>query len=83
MINISISVMHKHTAKILDVSNAFQNTMFSIHGRVCVSPPPNYPDWFEISSPNDPLNCDGGPFFIQCMNGIQGGGSWTKLKSTS
>ena len=63
--------MHRLTARILDVSNAFQNTNVPIHERVCFSPPPYYLDWFEISYPNIPLNRDDGPFFLQCMNGIQ------------
>ena len=63
---------HRFTARILDVSNAFQNTNVPIHEIVCVSPPPYYHDWFEISYPNVPLNRDDGPFCLQCMNGIQG-----------
>ena len=39
---------------------------------VCVSPPIYYLDLFEIPYPNVPLNRDDGPFFLQCMNGIQG-----------
>ena len=50
------------TARILDVSNAFQNTNVPIHERVCVSPPPYYLDWFKISYPNVPINRDDGPF---------------------
>ena len=57
---------------IFDVSNAIQNTNVPIHLIVCVSPPPYYLDWFEISYPNVSLNQDDGPFFLQCMNGIQG-----------
>ena len=71
IINISISSMHMLTARILDVSNAFQNTNFPIHEIVCVSPPPYYLDWFEIYYPNVPLNRDYCPIFLQCMNGIQ------------
>ena len=56
IINISIASMHRLTARILDVSNAFQNTNFPIHERVCVSPPPYYIDWFERSYYNVPLN---------------------------
>ena len=37
------------TARVLDVSNAFQNTNVPIHERVCVSPPPYYLDWFKRS----------------------------------
>ena len=73
-INIAISYMHRLTSRILDVSNVFQNTNVTIHERVCVSTPPYYIDWFEISYPNVPLNRDKGyegPFFLQCMNAIQ------------
>ena len=71
-INISIASMHRLAAIILDVNNAFQNKNVPIHERVCVSPPPYYLDWFERSYPNVPLNRDDGPFFLQCINGIQG-----------
>ena len=54
--------MHRLTASILDVSNVFQNTNFPIHEIICVSPPPFYLDWFEISYPNVPLNRHDGPF---------------------
>ena len=64
--------MHRLTASILDVSNAFQNTNVPIHEIFCVSPPPYYLDWFERSYPNVPLNRYDGPFCLQCMNGIQG-----------
>ena len=64
--------MHRLTARISDVSNAFQNTNVPINERVCVSPPQYYLDWFEISYPNVPLNRYDGPFFFQCMNVIQG-----------
>ena len=47
-INIAIESMHRLTARILDVSNAFQNKNAPIHERVCVSPPPYYLDGFEI-----------------------------------
>ena len=43
-----------------------------IHERVCIKPPTYYLNWFERSFPNVPLNIDGGPFCIHCMNGIQG-----------
>ena len=66
--NISISSIHKLTARILDVSNEFQNTNVPIYERVFVSPPPYYLYWFEISYPNFPLNIYDGPFFLQCMN---------------
>ena len=75
--------MHRLTARILDVSNAFQNTNVPINERVCVSPPPYYIDWFEKSYPDVPLNQDDGPFCIQCMNGIHGtkpaGRQWNRL----
>ena len=74
--------MHRLTARIFDVSNAFQNTNVPIHERVCVSPS-YYLDWFEISYPNVTLNKDDGPFCIQCMNGIKGtkpaGLQWNRL----
>ena len=71
-INVAIAYMHIIAARILDVSNAFQNTNAPIHEIVCVSPPHYYLNWFEISYPNVPLNQDDGPFYLQCMNGIQG-----------
>ena len=55
-INIDIAAVHILTAKILDVSTAFQNTNVPIHERVCVSPPTYYIDFFEIYHPNVPLN---------------------------
>ena len=58
--NIDIASMHRLTDRILDVSNAFQNTNVPIH---FVSPPPYYIDWFERSYPNIPLNLDDVPFF--------------------
>ena len=70
-IDVDITAMHRLTEKILDVSNAFQNTNVPIYERVCVMPPPYYLDCFEISYPNVTLNTDYGPFYIQCMNGIQ------------
>ena len=82
-INIAIACMHRLTARILDINNAFQNTNVPIHERVCVSPPPCYLDWFEISYPNVPLNRDDGTFCLQCMNVIQGtkpdGRQWNRL----
>ena len=71
-INIAITATHRITARILDVSNAFQNTNVTINERVCVSPPPYYIDCFERYYPNVPLNKYVGPFCIQYMNGIQG-----------
>ena len=75
--------MHRLTARILDVSNSFQNTNVPIHERVCVSAPPYYLDQFERSYPNVSLNRDDGPFCLQCMNGIQGtkpaGRQWNRL----
>ena len=64
--------MHIVTASILDVSNAFQYTNVPIHEIICVSPPPYYIDWFERYYPNVNLNRDDGPFFLQCINWIQG-----------
>ena len=75
--------MYRFTAIILDVSNAFQNTTVPIHDRVCVSLPPYYIDWFEISYPNVPLNRDDGPSCCQFIDGIQGtnpaGRQWNRL----
>ena len=75
--------MHRLTARILDVSNAFQNKNVPIHEIVCVSPPPYYIDWFEESYPNVPLNRDDGPFCLQFINGIQEtkptGRQWNRL----
>ena len=83
IINIAILYMHRLTAMILYVNNAFQNTNVPIHERDCVSPPPYYLDWFERSYPNVPLNQDDGPFCLQCMNEIQGtkpaGIQWNRL----
>ena len=83
IINIAIASMHRITARILDVSNAFQNTNVPIHERVCVSPTPYYLNWFERYYPNVPLNRDDGQFFLQCMNGIQvtkpSGRKWNRL----
>ena len=56
--------MHRLTARILDVSNEFQNINVPIHERVCISPPPYYLDWFERSNHNAPLNQDDDPFFF-------------------
>ena len=67
----SIADMHRLTARNLNVINAFQNKKVRIHERVCVSPPPYYLDWFEISYPNFPLSQDDGAFCLQCMNRIQ------------
>ena len=64
--------MHRITARILDVSNAFQNTNVPINERFCVSPPPYYLDWFERSYPNIFINWYNAPCFIQFMTGIQG-----------
>ena len=71
-INISVEYIHRLTARISDVSNAFQNTNVPIHDRFCVSPPPYYFYWFEISYPNVPLSQYYRPFFLQFMNGIKG-----------
>ena len=64
-IKVATVAMHILTVRILDVSNPFQNTNFTIHERVCVSPPPYYIDWFEIFYPNFPINQDDGTFLIQ------------------
>ena len=48
IINISIAAMHILTARVLDVSNAFQNKNVPTYEIVCVIPPPYYIDWFEI-----------------------------------
>ena len=71
-INIAIAATHRLNARILDVSNEFNNKIFPIHEIVCVSTPPYYLDRFEISYPNVPLNQDDSIFCLQCMNGIQG-----------
>ena len=82
-IKIAIASMHRLTARILDVSNAFQNTNVPIHEWFCVSPPPYYLDWFERSYPTVPLNRHDGPFCLQCINGIQvtnpAGRQWNRL----
>ena len=70
--NTDIMNVYRLTARIFDVRNEFQNTHSPIYERVCVSPPPYYLYWFVISYLNVTLNKDEGPFFIQCMNGIQG-----------
>ena len=54
-INITIVAIHRLSASILDVSNAFQNTNVPIHEIVCVSPPPYYLDWFEKYYPDVPV----------------------------
>ena len=59
-INIDITAMDILTSRMLDVSNIFQNKNVYIIETACVSPPPYYPDWFEISFPNAPLNRDYG-----------------------
>ena len=71
-INIAIADMHILISSILDVRNSFQNTNVPIIERVCVSPPPYYTEWFEISYTNVPLTRDDGSFCIQCLNGIKG-----------
>ena len=71
-INIAISAVHRLTAKILDVINAFQNLNVPIHERVYVSPPPYYLDWFEKPYPNVSLHLDEVPFCLQFINGIYG-----------
>ena len=63
-INIAIIYMHRLTSRVLDVSNAFQNTNLPIHEIVCVISPPYYLDLFERSYPNVHLNLDDDPFFF-------------------
>ena len=81
--NIDIASMHRLAARILDVSNAFQNTNVPINERVCIIPPPYYIYWFERSYLNVPLNQDDGKFWLQCMNVVQGrkpaGRQWNRL----
>ena len=78
--------MHRLTASILDFSNTFHNTNVPIHERFCVSPPPYYLEWFEMSYHNVTLNLDGGIFCLQFMNGIQGTKpavrKWNRLLNT-
>ena len=85
-INISITYMHRLTASILDISNAFQNKNVPISERVCASPPPYYLEWSEQCYPNVPLNQDGGTFCLKSMNGIQvtkpAGRQWNGLLDT-
>ena len=64
--------MHRLTARILDVSNLFQNKKFPINERVYVSTPPYYLYWFEKYYPNIHLNKYYIPFFLQCIDAIQG-----------
>ena len=64
--------MHRLTVSILDVSNTFQNTKFPIHEIFCISPTPYYLYWFLRYYSNVRLNLYYGPFFLQCINGIQG-----------
>ena len=71
-LNVDFASIHRLNARILDVSNAFQNTNVPIHEIICVSPLSYYLNWFERYYPNVPLNRDDGPFCLQCMNGIQG-----------
>ena len=63
-INIAIVDIHILTARILDVSNAFQNKNVPILEILCVSPPPYYLYLFERSYPNDPLNQYHGQFYF-------------------
>ena len=46
IINIDIAAIHRLTASILYISNAFKNTNVPIHERVCISTPPYYLNWF-------------------------------------
>ena len=70
-INIAIADMHRLTARILDVSNAFHNINVPVHDRLYVSPPPYYLDWFDRYYPNVPLNRYEGTFYLQFINVIQ------------
>ena len=70
IINIYIAAIQRLTARVLDVSNKFQNKKFPIHERVCFITPPYHLDYCENYYPNVPLNRDYGPFFIQIMNVI-------------
>ena len=83
IINISIVAMHRPNGGIFDVSNEFWDKTFPIHERVCVCPPPNYLDCFEIHYPNFILNRYEGPFCLQYMNGIlvtkPSGRKWNQL----
>ena len=65
--------MHRLTSSILDDSNSFQNNTFPSREIVCVIPTPYYLDLCERSFPNVTLNQYEGPFFLQCMNIIEGG----------
>ena len=73
-INIADAAIHRLTSMVLDVSHSLHNTNVPIHEIFCVIPPPYYLDCFERSYPNFPLNQYEGPFFLQRMNVIQGGG---------
>ena len=72
IIIIDIAAFHRLTARILYVSNAFQNINVPIHERVCVSTPPYHLYWFERSYSIVHINRDDGLFCLQCINGIQG-----------
>ena len=85
--------MNRLTDRVLNVSNTFQNTNVSIHERFCVSPPPYYPDWFEISYPDFPLNRYDGTFVLSVLvefkeqihledNGIDSLMQWSQFLST-
>ena len=56
----------------LYASNAFQNMNVPIHEKVCVIPPAYYLDLFENPYHSININRDDGPFYLQCMNRIQG-----------
>ena len=71
IIKFYIAYKHRRTARILDVSNTFQNKNVTINEIFCVSTPPYYIDWFEISYHNVLLNRYDGPFCLQFMNIIQ------------
>ena len=75
--------MHRLTERILDVSDEFHNTNVPIHESFCVSTPPYYLGWFEITYPNVLFNQCYGPFFHQLIHLIQGtkpaGRQWNRL----
>ena len=70
IIKISIAYMHIITARMLDVSDSFQNTNVPIHEIVYVITSPYDLDWFDISYPNVTLNRCEGQFCVQCMHVI-------------
>ena len=63
-INIDIASLNRLYARVLGVSNSFQNTNAPIYETVCFSPPLYYLDQFEISYPNVTIIRYNGPFFF-------------------